>query len=401
MPVFLWEARTRLNELRTGEMEAANADVVHQRLRAQNLQINKVKKKPLEIYIRMPGSSGVTHKDMVIFARQFATMIDAGLPLVQCLDILGNQNENPEFKKVIIKVKQTVEGGATLADALSKHPKVFNRLFVNLVAAGETGGVLDVILNRLAGYLEKNAKLTKQVKGALVYPAIVVVVSFVVTLVLLVFVIPIFQKMFTDFGQALPGPTQLVVNLSEFTRDNVGLLFLGICATVAGFTAIAKNARGREILDRVSLKLPVFGPLLQRLAVAKFTRTLATMLSSGVNILEALDIVAATSGNVVIEKGLKVVRQRVSEGRTMAQPLGEIPVFPSMVVQMISVGESTGAMDAMLTKIADFYDDEVDSAVAAMMSMLEPIIMAFLAVILGGLVISMYLPVFSMAGGIG
>jgi type IV pilus assembly protein PilC len=401
MPVFLWEAKTRAGEVRTGEMEAANRDAAMNKLRAQNLQVSKVKKKPVEIVIRMPGQTGVTTRDLVVFTRQFATMIDAGLPLVQCLDLLGTQCDNPDFKKIILDVKTTVETGKTLAEALGKHPKVFDRLFVNLVAAGEAGGVLDVIMNRIALYIEKNRKLVKQVKGAMVYPALVLLVSGAVTLVLLIWVIPIFQKMFEDFGNALPAPTQIVVDMSEFTRANILWILGGIAALAAAGSALVKNKRGKELVDQMLLKLPIFGPLIQRVTVAKFTRTMGTMLSSGVNILDALDIVARTAGNTVIEKGLVRVRAKISEGRPMAQPLAEMKVFPPMVVQMISVGESTGAMDTMLNKIADFYDDEVDAAVSAMMSLLEPLIMAFLAVVLGGLVIAMYLPVFSMAGAVG
>jgi type IV pilus assembly protein PilC len=309
--------------------------------------------------------------------------------------------DNPDFKKVVMEVKTTVESGKTLAEALRKHPKVFNRLFVNLVAAGESSGVLDAILNRLANYIEKNMKLSKQIKGAMVYPALVMLVSMGVTLVLLVFVIPIFQKMFSDFGNALPAMTQLVVNLSEFTRNNIFLILGGAVAAYFGGSAAIKNPRGRELLDTVALHMPIIGPLVQKVAVAKFTRTLGTMLSSGVNILDALEIVAGTAGNVVIERGLLKVRGKIAEGKPMAQPLSEMSVFPPMVVQMIAVGESTGAMDTMLNKIADFYDDEVDSAVGTMLSLLEPLIMTFLAVILGGLVVAMYLPVFSLAGAVG
>ncbi len=401
MPAFVWEAKTRGGELKKGEMEAATPEAVTQRLRSQSLQVSKVKKKPTEIHLRLPGSSGISQKDLVVFTRQFATMIDAGLPLVQCLDILSSQSPNQDLKKVLLDVKSSVESGTTLADALRRHPKVFNRLFTNLVAAGEAGGILDTILNRLAAYIEKNLKLAKQVKGAMVYPVITLVVSFAVTVVLLVWVIPIFQKMFADFGSALPAPTQFVVDLSEFTRSNILWLMGGVGGGAFGLVSASKRPRGREILDRMLLKMPILGPLVQKVAVAKFSRTLGTMLSSGVPILDALDIVAGTAGNVVVEQGLKRVRNKISEGKTMAQPLGEIPVFPPMVVQMIAVGESTGAMDTMLNKIADFYDEEVDAAVATMMAMLEPLIMAFLAVILGGLVISMYLPVFSMAGAVG
>ncbi len=401
MPVFVWEAKTRTGEAKRGEMEAVSADLVTQRLRSQSLQVGKVKKKPLELRLRMPGATGVTSKDLVVFTRQFATMIDAGLPLVQCLEILSSQQPNLEFKKVLVDVKSSVESGMTLADALRKHPKVFDRLYANLVGAGEAGGILDTILNRLATYIETNLKLVKQVKSAMIYPVITLAVSAAVTLVLLVFVIPKFQKMFSDFGAALPAPTQAVVDLSEFTRGNIHWLLLIIGGAVAGLRLALKTPRGREIFDTILIKIPAIGPLVKASAVAKFTRTLGTMLSSGVNILDALDIVASTAGNVVVEKGLRLVRVKISEGKNMAQPLAEIPVFPPMVVQMIAVGESTGAMDTMLNKIADFYEQEVEEAIGAMMAALEPVIMSLLAVILGGLVISMYLPVFSLAGAVG
>lgn len=400
MPVFVWEAKTRVGEVKRGEMEADTRELVTQRLKSQQLQVQKVKKKPVEIVIRMPGSTGIKTKDIVVFTRQFATMIDAGLPLVQCLDILSSQAENPEMQKVLTSVKQTVESGNTLADSLAKHPKVFDRLFVNLVAAGEAAGVLDTILNRLAAYIEKNMKLVKQIKGAMTYPTLILVVAFAVTLILLVFVIPVFEKMFADFGSALPAPTQFVIDLSNWCQTNI-LYILGALALLTGGLIWAfANEKARQVVDKILLKMPIIGPLVQKVAVAKFTRTLGTMLSSGVPILESLDIVAATAGNYVVEQGLKTVRLRVSEGKMMAQPLADMPVFPSMVVQMISVGESSGALDTMLNKIADFYDDEVDQAIGTMMSLIEPLIMAFLAVVLGGLVISMYLPVFTLAGGV-
>jgi type IV pilus assembly protein PilC len=401
MPVFVWEARARSGETRNGEMEAQSEDLVRQRLRAQSLQVTKLTKKPMQISIKLPGGSAVTTKDLVVFTRQFATMIDAGLPLVQCLDILGTQNENPVFKKILLDVKTSVESGTSLAEALGKHPKVFDRLFVGLVAAGEAAGVLDTILNRLASYIEKNMKLIKQVRSAMVYPAIVVVVAFVVSIAMLIWVIPVFQKMFQDFGQALPGPTQLVVDLSEFVRSNILFILIGVAGLVVAYVMAKRSPKVIRTFDRLILRAPAVGQLVQKVAVAKFTRTLGTMLSSGVPILEALEIVASTAGNTVVEEGLRAVKSKIAEGKTIAQPLSEIPVFPPMVVQMISVGESSGALDTMLNKIADFYDDEVDAAVGTMMSMLEPMIMAFLAVLLGGLVISMYLPVFSMAGAVG
>ncbi len=401
MAEWAWQAKTRIGELRTGEMDAVSVEVVRQRLRAQQLQVIRIKKKPKEYHLRLPGSTGVTSRDLMVFTRQFATMIDAGLPMVQCLDILGGQSENPEFKKIIGSVKATVESGSTLADALRKHPKVFNRLFVNLVDAGETGGILENILNRLAEYIEKNQKLVKQIRGALIYPATILFFSFIVTVILLVYVIPVFQAMFSDFGQVLPGATQLVVNLSEGTRANIHWVLAGLGGLFFGVYSLYKSSKGRLLIDEFLLEAPIVGPLIKKVAVAKFARTLGTMLASGVSILEALDIVAATSGNMVIENGLRRVKEKISEGKSMSAPLGEIKAFPPMVVQMVTVGESTGALDVMLSKIADFYDDEVDSAISTMMALLEPLIMALLAIILGGLVVSMYLPVFTMAGNIG
>lgn len=399
MAVYLWQARTKLGEVRSGEMEGASPEDVRRKLTAQALEVDKVKRRPAQLNIRMPGSTGITSQDMVVFTRQFATMIDAGLPLVQCLDILGTQNPNPELKKTVLAVKATVEGGSSLAEALGKHPKVFNRLFVNLVAAGEAGGVLDTILNRLAQYIEKNSKLVKQIKGALTYPIMVVVAGIVVSIVLLVFVIPMFQDLFSGMGRALPAPTQMVVDSSKFLTGNAKVVFPSLIGAVVGGIWFFKRPKVQAVTDRVLLRAPLFGPLVQKIAVAKFSRTLSTMLSSGVNILEALEIVASTAGNVVVEQGLLKVRQSISEGQTMAVPLSQLAVFPPMVVQMISVGESTGQLDAMLAKIADFYDDEVDAAVTTFMTALEPLIMSFLAVLLGGLVISMYLPIFSLAGG--
>ena len=401
MAQFTWEARTRSGELKSGQMQGASAEAISERLRSLGLTVSQVKakKRSLNFSLKFGNKVNVSTKDLVIFTRQFATMINAGLPLVQCLDLLGNQMDNPDFKTVVLEVKQSVETGKTLAESLRKHPQVFNRLYTNLVAAGEASGVLDTILNRLSVYIEKNMKLMKQIKGAMVYPSLILSVSGGVTLVLLVFVIPVFQKMFKDFGNTLPAPTQLVVDISEFTRHNIFLILGVLIGGVTLFKRFAASDRGREIIDTVALKLPGVGPLVQKVSVAKFTRTMGTMLASGVNILDALEIVAGTAGNVVVEKGLMRVRAKISEGKPMAEPLSEMSVFPPMVVQMIAVGESTGAMDTMLNKIADFYDEEVDSAVVTMMSVLEPLIMGFLAIILGGLVVSMYLPVFAMAGG--
>lgn len=398
MAVFIWEGKTRQGEARTGTMEADNADVVIERLRNQQIQASKVKKKPTEIHLKI--GSGVATKEIVVFTRQFATMIDAGLPLVQCLEILGAQQQNIHFQKAILNVKVEVESGSTLADALAKHPKLFDELYVNLVGAGEVGGILDTILNRLATYMEKNMKLIAQVKSAMVYPSVVLMVALGVTAVLLIFVIPVFEKMFKDFGGTLPAPTQFIIDLSNGMRANIIPIVVGITVFVLLIRATGRTKRGRLFLDGLLLKAPVLGPLFRKVAVAKFTRTLGTMIASGVPILDALQITAKSSGNKVVENAIMYTRERISEGRTMADPLSETGVFPVMVVQMIAVGESTGAMDAMLQKIADFYEDEVDTAVAALTSLLEPLMMVVLGVLLGGMIIAMYLPIFELAGNI-
>lgn len=398
MPVFIWEGKTRQGEERSGTMEADNADVVVERLQAQQIQTSKVKKKPTEINIKI--GTGIKTQEVVIFTRQFATMIDAGLPLVQCLEILGSQQANIFFQKVITEVKVQVEGGATLAESLGKHPKVFDELYVNLVSAGEVGGILDTILNRLATYMEKNMKLVRQVKGAMVYPSVVLVVSVVVVFVLLTWVIPVFEKMFKDFGGTLPAPTQIIIDLSNGVRESGLIIGAGVAATAIGIRAIYKTKRGELFFHTLQLKAPVLGPVFRKVAVAKFTRTLGTMISSGVPILDALQITAKSSGNRVVENAIMFTREKIAEGRTMADPLAETNVFPPMVVQMIAVGESTGAMDAMLQKIADFYEDEVDTAVAAMTALLEPLMMVFLGTVLGGMIIAMYLPIFELAGNI-
>jgi len=403
MTKFAWEGKNRGGGAVSGEMEAPSEAFVLAQLRREQIQPLKIRKKTGDLGIRLPwkAEKKVGGKEMAIFTRQFATMIDAGLPLVQCLDILGLQQENPTFKKVILKIKEDVESGSTFADALSKHPKVFDSLFVNLVAAGEVGGMLDTILSRLADYIEKAMKLAKKIKGAMVYPSTILAVAVVVTVVLLVYVIPIFAKMFSDFGQALPGPTQFVLALSDFTRKYFLLVIVFIFLLVMAFRWYYRQETGRRNVDRLLLRLPVVGSLLQRIAVARFSRTLGTMVSSGVPILESMDIVAKTAGNKIIEEAILKARVSISEGKTIAEPLTDSKVFPPMVTQMVAVGEATGALDAMLNKIADFYDDEVDSAVEAMTALLEPMLMVFLGVVIGGLVIAMYLPVFKLAGAVG
>jgi len=399
VPVWKWSAKTKQGEVKSGEMEAGEASAVEARLRQMGLEPTKVRKKPKDLVIPGLGPS-VRTKDILVFTRQFSVMIDAGLPLVQALDILATQSDNVAFKKVLSAVKVRVESGSTFADALSEHPKAFDELFVQLVRAGEIGGILDTILQRLGAYIEKNEKLKRRVKGAMVYPSIVLTVGVGVTVVLLAFVTPTFEKMFKDFGGVMPAPTQFLIDLSHGLRD-YWYWFVGVpIALVIAFKAFTANPRGLEKWHAFVLKTPVFGPLVRKVAVARFTRTLGTMLSSGVPILDALQIVAKSAGNRIIEKGIMYVRAKISEGKNIAGPLAETTVFPPMVVQMIGVGEATGAMDTMLNKIADFYDDEVDVAVAALTAMIEPIMMVFLGGMVGGFLVAMYLPIFSIAGNI-
>jgi type IV pilus assembly protein PilC len=400
LPVWKWEAKTRQGELRGGEMEAADDAAVKARLSQMGLEPTRVKKKPREINLKIPGFGGVTTKDILVFTRQFSVMIDAGLPLVQGLEIIATQADNREFRRVLMDVKIRVESGSTFADALAQHPRVFDELFVQLVRAGEIGGILDTILQRLGAYIEKNEKLKRRVKGAMVYPSIVLIVAVGVTVVLLMFVTPTFEKMFKDFGGAMPAPTQFLIDLSH-AMTNYWYLIFGIPVVgVMAWKAWVSSERGRRQWDAFVLKVPVFGPLIRKIAVARFSRTLGTMLSSGVPILDALEIVAKSAGNKVIERAILVVRSRIAEGKNIAGPLAETKVFPPMVVQMIGVGEATGAMDTMLEKIADFYDDEVDVAVGALTSMIEPIMMVFLGGVVGGFLVAMYLPIFSIAGNI-
>jgi type IV pilus assembly protein PilC len=385
-------------------MEAPNEAMVTAQLRRQGIMPSKIKArgKGLDIELKIPGfEPKVTTKDLVVFTRQFATMIDAGLPLVQCLDILGRQQDNKTFKKILVTVKEDVESGSTFADALKKHPKAFDELYYNLVAAGEVGGILDTILNRLAAYIEKALKLKKQVKSAMTYPTTIIGIAFIVIAVILVFVIPAFEKMFADFGGSLPLPTQIVINISNFIQKYILVIIAVIVISIAGFKKIYRTEKGRAKIDAWALKLPVFGILIRKVAVAKFTRTLGTMISSGVPILDGLDIVSKTAGNKTVEKAIIQVRQSISEGKTIAEPLEKSGVFPSMVCQMIAVGEQSGSIDTMLNKIADFYDDEVDDAVGNLTAMMEPLLMLFLGTTVGGLVIAMYLPIFKLAGAVG
>jgi type IV pilus assembly protein PilC len=404
MPKFSWEGKNRSGQIQKGDMEAPNEAAVTALLRRNGILPSKIKErgKGLDLEIKIPGMQPkVTTKDLVIFTRQFATMIDAGLPLVQCLDILSQQQENKTFQKMLVAVKESVESGSTFADALRKHPKAFDELYVNLVAAGEVGGILDTILNRLAAYIEKAQKLKKQVKSAMTYPTTIVGIAFVVIAVILVFVIPAFEAMFKDFGGSLPMPTQVVVAISNFIQDYILLILGAGFGSVFLFKKIYATKPGRAKIDDWSLHLPVFGTLIRKVAVAKFTRTLGTMISSGVPILDGLEIVAKTAGNKTVEKAIYHVKQSISEGKTIAEPLTKSGVFPPMVCQMIAVGEQAGALDTMLNKIADFYDDEVDEAVTNLTAMMEPLLMLFLGVTVGGLVIAMYLPIFKLAGAAG
>ncbi len=402
MPVYQWTGKNKKGKTLKGEMEVSNEEAVKARLSNQKITPIKIKVKPKDVFENIAFlQPKVKEADIILFCRQFSTMIDAGLPIIQCLDILQSQQENKTFKIMLKKIKESVESGSTLAEALKKYPDNYDDLFVNMIAAGEAGGILDTILQRLSAYMEKAAKLKSQVKGAMVYPVVTLVIAAVVLIVILVFVIPVFQEMFKDFGGELPLPTQIVVNMSEFVKSKVLYLIGGIILFVIAYKKFSKTEKGRIILDDLFLRLPVFGTLLRKVAVSKFTRTMGTMLSSGVAILEALDIVAKTAGNKTIEKAVYDVKSGISEGRTMADPLLESGVFPSMVCQMISVGESTGALDAMLGKIADFYDEEVDQAVENLTALIEPFMLVFLGVTIGGLVIAMYLPIFKMAGAVG
>jgi type IV pilus assembly protein PilC len=399
MPKFKWEATTRAGEVKQGAMEAADEAAVMNRLRADGLNPRKVRKAAKEITISF--GSGVQPKELQIFTRQLATMIDAGLPLVQCLDILANQQQNKIFARVLNQVKASVEQGATFSDALKKHPKIFDELYVNLVAAGEVGGILDTILNRVATYIEKAVKLKGQLKSAMVYPIAVLLIAFAVIAVMMIKVIPTFEEMYKEFdGAKLPKPTQVVIAISNGFIDYWYVIFGALFGVVVFVSAALKYDKPHNILDATLLKLPIMGPVLRKVVVARFTRTLGTLLASGVPILDALEICAKTAGNRVVKRSIMHAREKIAEGQDMAGPLGETKVFPAMVIQMIGVGEQTGAMDSMLQKVADFYEEEVDIAVGAMTSLIEPAMMAFLGVVVGGLIVAMYLPIFEIAGNI-
>ena len=400
MAEFVWEARARTGELRKGTMDADDEAGVTNKLRAQNLTPTKIKKRAAAFKFQL--GTGVSLKDIVTFTRLFATMIDAGLPIVQCLDILCNQTDNKHFAVILRDVKASVEQGATFSDSLRRHPKVFDGLYVNLVQAGEVGGILDTILTRLAVYNEKAIKLRRQLKGAMVYPSAVVVIFAGVLGILLGWVIPSFKTIFKDLGSAddLPWLTQVVIMLSEGFIGYLPLILLVLIGGAGGIVYAYKTPKGKKLFHTILLRMPIMGPVLRKIAVARFTRTLGTLLSSGVPILDALDIVARTSGNVVVEEAILYARSKISEGKNMAGPLLETNVFPPMVVQMVGVGEQTGALDAMLSKIADFYEEEVDVAVASLTSLIEPIMMVGIGGTVGVVLIAMYLPIFSIAGKI-
>jgi type IV pilus assembly protein PilC len=400
MPTFEWKGTARNGQTQTGVLVADSKDTVIAMMRRQQIVVTAVKEKGKEIALPKFGG-GVPPKSIAIFTRQFSVMIDAGLPLVQCLEILGNQQENKTFKRVLIQVRQDVESGSNLADSMRKHPKVFNDLYTNMVAAGEAGGILDTILQRLANYIEKAVKLNAQVKSAMIYPVAVISIACIVVAVILWKVIPVFASLFESLGAELPLPTRIVIALSNIIADFWWLIMILIIATWIAVKRYHQTYRGKRVLDGLLLKAPVIGILLRKIAVARFCRTLATLTSSGVPILDGLTITARTAGNSVIEDAIMATRKSVEEGKTISEPLGDTEVFPPMVVQMIAVGEQTGALDTMLSKIADFYEDEVDIAVAGLMKLLEPILIAFLGVAIGGIVIAMYLPMFSLISQIG
>jgi len=398
MPEFKYTALSKAGKAVDGEIEGEDLQSVESLLSKQGFSDLKVKKKPKEIAL---FAEKVTEKDIVVFTRQFSVMISAGLPLVQCLSLLSSQSENKTFAKTIGEIRQSVETGDTFSDALRKHPKVFDTLYGNMIEAGEVGGILDTILVRLADYMEKAMKLKAKVKSALVYPLAIVVIAVVVVAFLMIFVIPTFVSMFAEMGGSLPGPTALVMHISDLFVNHWWKMILALVVFIFVFKRFYQTEKGMLMVDTYALKAPVFGPLIRKVAVAKFTRTFGTLTSSGVPIIQALDIVARTAGQKVVENAILGTIDSIKEGQTLAAPLSRSKVFPPMVVQMIDVGEETGALDTMLEKIADFYDDEVDAAVEALTALLEPMLMVFLGVVIGFIVIAMYLPIFKMADAIG
>jgi type IV pilus assembly protein PilC len=400
MPTFEWKGTARNGQTQTGVLVADSKDAVINMMRRQQIVVTAVKEKGKEIALPKFGG-GVPPQSIAIFTRQFSVMIDAGLPLVQCLEILGNQQDHKVFKRTLIQIRQDVESGSNLADAMRKHPKVFNDLYTNMVAAGEAGGILDTILQRLATYIEKSVKLNGQVKSAMIYPVAVIGIACIVVAVILWKVIPVFSSLFASLGAELPLPTRVVIALSRFLGDFWWLIGLSFAALVYGTRKYHATYKGKRVLDGLLLRVPILGMLLRKIAVARFCRTLSTLTSSGVPILDGLSITARTAGNSIVEDAIMATRKSVEEGKTIAEPLGDTEVFPPMVVQMIAVGEQTGALDTMLSKIADFYEEEVDVAVAGLMKLLEPVLIAFLGVAIGGIVIAMYMPMFSLISQVG
>jgi type IV pilus assembly protein PilC len=400
MPTFEWKGTARNGQTQTGVLVADSKDAVINVMRRQQIVVTAVKEKGKEIALPKFGG-GVPSQSIAIFTRQFSVMIDAGLPLVQCLEILGSQQDHKVFKRTLIQIRQDVESGSNLADAMRKHPKVFNDLYTNMVAAGEAGGILDTILQRLATYIEKSVKLNGQVKSAMIYPVAVISIAAIVVAVILWKVIPVFAALFESLGAELPLPTRVVIALSNFIADYWWLIIMSVVALIYSIRKYHGTYKGKRVLDAILLRIPVLGMLLRKIAVARFCRTLATLTSSGVPILDGLSITARTAGNSIVEDAIMQTRKSVEEGKTISEPLGDTDVFPPMVVQMIAVGEQTGALDTMLSKIADFYEEEVDTAVAGLMKLLEPVLIAFLGVAIGGIVIAMYMPMFSLISQVG
>ncbi|HEY9232445.1 MAG TPA: type II secretion system F family protein [Blastocatellia bacterium] len=401
MPTYVYKGRNRLNEIVVGERVAADRAALEGMLRREQVILTSAREKGREISLPKVGREKVKHKDLALFTRQFSVMLDAGLPLVQCLEILGQQQENKTFQKIIFQVRSDVEAGMTLADSMAKHPRVFESLYTNMVAAGETGGILDIILQRLSTYLEKMVKLKSDVKSALVYPIAVIIISIIVISIIMIVVIPAFKNIFEGLlgpGEKLPWLTEVVVSISSFLAGFWWLIAIVVAAFVFSMKAWYKTDKGQHFIDGLTLKLPIIGQILRKIAVARFSRTLSTLLSSGVPILESLDITARTSGNVIVTAAIQKVRVGIEQGQTFVEPLKASGVFPIMVSQMIGVGEQTGALDAMLSKIADFYEQEVDAAIANLLSLMEPAMIMFLGITIGTIVIAMYLPLFSLIG---
>ena len=398
---FIWKGKTAKGEVLGGEHEAANRNEVGEYLRKRRITITSIKKKPKEIKLSFLQKKSVGVKDLAVFTRQFATMVNAGLPLVQCMDVLGRQLDKPFFKEVVLKVTADVEGGSTLAEALEKHPSVFSDLYVNMIAAGEAGGILDVILARLAQFLEKADALQRKVKGAMTYPIIVLTVAGGACIFMLMFVIPVFAKMFSDFGGTLPAPTRIVMGASNFLRDYWWLLGSAAFVGSVAYKRYRATDAGRLVTDKAALRMPILGDVLRKSGVARFTRTLGTLIGSGVPILQGLEITSRTAGNKVLQLAIESTSRSISQGDTIADPLRASGVFPPMVVQMISIGEQTGALDEMLSKIADFYDDEVDAAVDALTAAIEPLMIVIMGGMVGSMLVAMYLPMFKMSSVVG